>query len=73
MLIVAHRLSTIRNADRIAVIDNGRIIESGSHTALMAADGLYSRLYDAQFSDAPRGKVSGKPRADASVGQAGEV
>ena len=45
-VVVAHRLSTIRNADRIVVIDHGRVIEEGSHAALMKrAGGLYSRLY----------------------------
>jgi len=43
--IVAHRLSTIRKADRIIVLDHGRIIESGGHDALIAANGAYARLY----------------------------
>ena len=48
-LVVAHRLSTVRNADRILVIDQGRIVESGTHDQLMARGGLYHRLYMMQF------------------------
>ena len=48
VLIVAHRLSTVRNADRIYVLDHGRVIERGSHGELHAAAGQYRRLFDAQ-------------------------
>jgi ATP-binding cassette subfamily B protein len=47
--IIAHRLSTIKRADRILVIENGRIIESGSHHQLLQAKGKYYRLYTQQF------------------------
>ncbi|TNC15969.1 ABC transporter ATP-binding protein [Methylobacterium terricola] len=47
-LVIAHRLATIRHADRIAVVSNGRILEQGSHEALVAADGAYRRLHAAQ-------------------------
>ena len=47
-LIVAHRLSTIRAADRIAVLDKGKLVETGSHDELLAREGRYSRLYAAQ-------------------------
>ena len=50
-LIVAHRLSTIKNADEIYVISDGRIIESGSHDILMEKDGEYANLYKKQFSN----------------------
>jgi ATP-binding cassette subfamily B protein len=48
-LIIAHRLSTIRSADRILVIDRGRIIEQGNHAELLAAEGAYRQLYMSQF------------------------
>ncbi len=48
--IVAHRLSTIREADIILVMKEGRIIEQGSHEALLAADGFYAKLYNSQFA-----------------------
>ncbi|MEF2551628.1 ABC transporter ATP-binding protein [Aurantimonas sp. A2-1-M11] len=51
-LIVAHRLSTIRHADRIVVVDGGRIVEEGSHDALLERGGAYRRLVDAQERDA---------------------
>ncbi|MGI5931403.1 MAG: ABC transporter ATP-binding protein [Eubacterium sp.] len=48
--IVAHRLSTIRSADRILVMKDGRIIEQGTHEELMAANGFYTSLYNSQFA-----------------------
>jgi ATP-binding cassette subfamily B multidrug efflux pump len=47
--VIAHRLSTIRGADIILVMENGRIVEQGSHNDLLAHDGPYSRLYNSQF------------------------
>jgi ATP-binding cassette, subfamily B, bacterial MsbA len=50
-LIIAHRLSTVLRADRVVVIDRGRIIEEGSHADLLAHEGVYSRLFRGQFRD----------------------
>ena len=52
VIVVAHRLSTIRNADQILVIEKGRIAESGSHSQLMTGNGPYRRLYNMQFVEA---------------------
>ena len=51
-LVIAHRLATVRAADRIVVMDGGRIVEQGTHAALIAQNGLYARLASLQFDDA---------------------
>ena len=50
-IVIAHRLSTVRRADRIAVVEQGRIVESGTHTELLAAGGRYAVLHRTQFAD----------------------
>jgi ATP-binding cassette subfamily B protein len=49
-LVIAHRLSTVQNADQVIVLDSGRIVEHGTHAELVGAGGLYSELYRTQFS-----------------------
>ena len=57
-IVVAHRLSTIKNADEIAVIADGRILEQGNHETLMAQGGMYAELYSLQFRMDNGDKVS---------------
>jgi len=51
-IVIAHRLSTVEKADRILVLDKGRIIEEGTHETLLARNGHYTKLYRMQFKDA---------------------
>ena len=51
--VIAHRLSTVRRADTVVVIERGRVVESGTHDALLATGGTYARLYEMQLQDEP--------------------
>ena len=53
-IVIAHRLSTVRNADLIVVVDHGRIVQRGRHEELLADGGLYAELYHTQFDQSPR-------------------
>ena len=59
-LVIAHRLSTVRNADQILVVDDGRIVQRGTHAELLAEGGLYADLYRTQF-------IGGRGRASRSA------
>lgn len=62
-LVIAHRLSTVLAADKILVVESGRIVESGTHQELLAKNGLYRKLYDEQFSPNGNGAL-GEDRQD---------
>jgi len=55
-IVIAHRLATVRSADRIIVMDEGRIVEQGDHDSLIARNGLYARLAELQFSSSETGR-----------------
>jgi subfamily B ATP-binding cassette protein MsbA len=68
VFVIAHRLSTVQRADRIVVLSEGRIVEEGTHAALMARGGEYQRLYQEQFAEpaespSPQGAADPPPRA----------
>jgi ATP-binding cassette subfamily B multidrug efflux pump len=72
-LVIAHRLATVRNADRIIVLQDGRVIETGSHDQLMRARGLYARLYRlnyASFDDLPEDLLPSAGRAESAADSA---
>jgi ATP-binding cassette subfamily B protein len=58
-LVIAHRLSTVRDADKIVVMDKGRVVEEGTHDALLEQNGAYAELYNLQFNtDGPTAEAS---------------
>ncbi|MBM3139414.1 MAG: ABC transporter ATP-binding protein [Chloroflexi bacterium] len=65
-IVIAHRLNTIRSVDRILVLHHGELVEEGTHTELVARDGLYARLYELQY----RGQAAGGVRAGGPDGGA---
>ncbi len=50
-IVIAHRLSTVEHCDRIVVLDEGRVVDQGTHAELIARQGLYARLHSRQFND----------------------
>src|SRR3546814_11671570 len=69
-MVIAHRLATIRGADRIIVLQDGRIVEQGRHDELVAAGGLYARLYRmnyASFDDIPAEEIARATRGEGTT------
>ena len=69
-IVIAHRLSTVRDADQILVVDAGHIVERGRHTELLIAEGLYAELYNTQFAEQA---TDDEDEADLVGGEAGLV
>jgi ATP-binding cassette subfamily B protein/subfamily B ATP-binding cassette protein MsbA len=72
--LIAHRLSTVRRADRILVLEHGRLVEQGTHQELLRCGGLYQQLHDLQTrqgaAPGPRGPGAGQLRGDGLGAQA---
>src|SRR5262249_57784586 len=62
MLVIAHRLATVQKADRIVVVDHGRVVDVGRHADLVRRDGLYARLAELQFELAAAAASGGGPQ-----------
>jgi ABC-type multidrug transport system ATPase subunit len=70
VFVIAHRLSTVQRADHIVVLADGRIVEEGTHGALLARGGEYRRLYDQQFAAAEEGAQHGAQALARASGEA---
>ncbi len=70
-LVIAHRLSTVRAADRILVLDGGRLVEQGTHEVLLEKDGLYARMYRTQFLGKGSGERVRPPAFETPAGNGG--
>ena len=72
VVVIAHRLSTVRRADRICVLERGRLVGLGTHEELLAQGGLYRKLYEMQFGDEAPAGLLGEPPGAAGEPAAGE-
>ncbi len=75
VFVIAHRLSTVRRANKIVVLDEGTICERGTHQELLSRGGLYSRLYEMQFAHAddalqPPVEAAAVPQSESAKGTA---
>jgi subfamily B ATP-binding cassette protein MsbA len=66
--VIAHRLTTIQGADRILVLDKGRLVETGTHGELMARQGLYHYLYTMRLTEAPVSATDGRQSPPLTTG-----
>ena len=67
-IVIAHRLSTVIDADRILVMDKGRIVAQGPHQELLETSPLYAKLYEMQFSTGENGSAASAGECDATAG-----